>query len=274
MQVKESVLKSEGPADSRLKREIDSFDGIWRGGYYEGDPLDPMAKSTYRELGFMSVLHLTYLACIKPYINAETVACEIGPGRGAWTKCMLEAKEIWCLDALSAKHNGFWEYVGHAPQAKYFQVEDFSCKMLPENAFNYLFSFGCLCHVSFEGITAYMTNLFSKLKPGAQCFILVADYEKLNRAVDNMEKLSLVRLLPPKLRPLGRLGLSLLYKTVKKGYKLGKLPLDEDKVPSPGRWYHAGTDRTCAMLTKLSYRVIQPDMNLNYRDPVIHFTKD
>jgi len=28
------------------------------------------------------------------------------------------------------------------------------------------------------------------------------------------------------------------------------------------------------MLGRLSYRIIQPDMGVNHRDPVIHFTKD
>ena len=268
------VRHGQGAVESRLKDEIGSFEQIWKGGYYEGDPLDPMSRSTYREMGFMSVLHVTYLMCIKPYINSETVACEIGPGRGAWTKCMLGAKEIWCMDALSAEHNGFWKHVGRAPHVQYFKVEDFECKMLPENRINFLFSFGCLCHVSFEGITAYMTRLFSKLRPGAQCFILVADYEKYNRAVDNLDRLSVVNALPAKLRPLGRLYMSLLYSTVRKDRKARKVPMDTDSIPTPGRWYHAGVDRTCEMLTRLSYRVVQPDMNVNFRDPVIHFTKD
>jgi len=63
---------------------------------------------------------------------------------------------------------------------KYFQVDDFSCSILPDNHFDYMFSFGCLCHVSLEGITAYAQNLFGKLKPGANCFWMIADYAQLN----------------------------------------------------------------------------------------------
>jgi hypothetical protein len=29
----------------QLAAELDSFQTIWRGGYYEGDPLDPMTQS-------------------------------------------------------------------------------------------------------------------------------------------------------------------------------------------------------------------------------------
>ena len=40
--------------------------------------------------------------------------------------------------------------------------------MLPEDYFNYMFSFGCLCHVSFEGISEYAENIFPKLQIGAR----------------------------------------------------------------------------------------------------------
>jgi hypothetical protein len=63
--------------------KIGGFSKIWPGGYFEGDPLDPLSKSSYKSLGWMSVLHATYLRCIKPYINEDTVALEIGAGRGA-----------------------------------------------------------------------------------------------------------------------------------------------------------------------------------------------
>ncbi len=49
--------------------------------------------------------------------------------------------------------------------------------MLPDNKFSYLFSFGCFCHISFDGITEYMKKLFPKLREGANCFVMVADYE-------------------------------------------------------------------------------------------------
>jgi len=47
-----------------------------------------------------------------------------------------------------------------------------------------MFSFGCLCHVSFDGITAYAQNLLPKLKSGAHCFWMVGDYKKFNAAIE------------------------------------------------------------------------------------------
>ena len=133
----------------------------------------------------MSILYATYLKCIKPYIHNQTVALEIGPGRGSWTKSMLHAKEIQVLDAKSEEQNRFFEYLDHPSNVKYHHVKDFSCSMLEDNYFTYMFSFGCLCHVSFDGITQYASNIYAKLKPGTDCFWMVADYDKYEQALAN-----------------------------------------------------------------------------------------
>ena len=174
---------------SDLKKEIARFEGLWEGGYYEGDPLRFLSRSNYGSYGYISILHATYLLCIKPYIKPETIALEIGPGRGGWTKALLPAKEIWALDALSAEYNQFYEYLNHPKNVKYIQVEDFSCKDLPENYFDYMFSFGCLCHVSFEGTTEYAKNLFDKLKSGANVSGLWRTRKNIKEFLDDFENL-------------------------------------------------------------------------------------
>lgn len=263
----------------RDRKELQSFQQIWHGGYYEGDPLDPMTPSTYGNTGYMSILHATYLACIKPYVNQDTVALEIGPGRGAWTKSLLDAKQVWCLDALSAEHNGFWEYLNHPNNVQYIQVSDYSCSMLPDDSFTYLFSFGCLCHISFESVEAYMHNLYPKLKAGAHGFIMIADYDKYNAYLDQWERLNIGRAFanskgywPMRLLWNLTFGLRrLLTGSSKTAHQ--RLDKNEDNAPRPNRWYHSGVDRTCAMLQAVGYRVIDPDIGTNYRDPIIHFVK-
>lgn len=255
----------------RLADEIKSFQGLWHGGYFEGDPLDSMAKSKYGHLGFMSVLHVAYLRCIKPFVNAETVVLEIGPGRGAWTRAMLGAREVWCLDALPEEHNRFYEYLGHPAHVRYIQVTDFSCSMLPDDYFDYNFSFGCLCHISFEGITEYAGNLFRKLREGSNCFWMIADYDKYNRAQRSLKELAVASsVIPP-----GNLFAPLRWLVNLRLAKAGRhqLQTDEDQGPAPGRWYHAGIERTCSMLERIGYRVIDEDVGVNHRDPVIHFVK-
>lgn len=218
--------------------------------------------------------------CIRPYVKENSVVLEIGPGRGAWTKTFLKAREIWCLDALSAEHNKFWEYVGRADKIKYIKVDDFSCSELPDNHFNYLFSYGTLCHVSFEGISEYMRNIYPKLKKGSECFIMIADYEKHNAAINNLNSLSALRILefltPKKWHD--RLFLDYAKKHLEKMFfakisNLSPINLTEDNVPRPGRWYNAGIKRTCDLLQNIGYHINDPDVCASHRDPIIHFSK-
>lgn len=256
---------------TKLEAELDSFSGLWRHGYFEGDPLDPIAKSGYGQLGFISILHATYLRCIKPYINDRTVALEVGPGRGTWTRGMLQSKEVYALDALPESHNRFYEHLEHPRNVKYFQVKDFECTFLPDNYFTYMFSFGCLCHVSFEGIAKYAINLYPKLAAGSNCFWMIADYDKYNRAISNLNSLSYWNILMSKRRMYS------LVRWVPK-YLMGRrkpplLNVNEDDEPRPGRWYNAGIDRTCSMLKEVGYTIVDPDVGTCLRDPIIQFLK-
>lgn len=259
---------------SKLQTELSGFGKIWKGGYFEGDPLDPLSKSTYEQVGYISVIHATYLRCIKPFISPQTFALEIGPGRGAWTKTLLSAKEIYVMDALSAEHNNFFEYIGPARNIKYLQVKDFSCEDLPDDYFDFMFSFGTLCHVSFEGIEEYAQNLYKKLKPGANCFWMIGDYEKYNRVVGNLTKYSIVRRLLPERTPWkSRIGTLLSEKFFFRNSELSQRSVDLNENPMPGRWYDSGTERTTTMLKSFGYEVLDTDVGTCPRDPIIHFRK-
>jgi hypothetical protein len=261
---------------TRLDEELNSFTGLWSGGYYEGDPLDPLGRSSYGELGFMSVLHATWLRCIKPYVGCETIALEIGPGRGAWTKTLLPCREIWALDALSAEHNGFYEYLGAPDNVTYVQVTDFSCRDLPLDHFTYMFSFGALCHVSFEGMCAYAQNLFPRLKSGADCFWMFADYDKYNRAVASLDVLSCFERavsVPSTLRGWRHRVANLLVRNAIARQRPNCLVWDGDSTPAPGRWYHAEGGRVYEMLERTGYVVLDEDVGTSLRDPIVHFMK-
>ena len=256
---------------TRADREIASFEGLWPGGYFEGDPLDPMAPSTYGRLAYLSVLHATYLVCIRPYVDETTIALELGPGRGAWTRTMLHAKEVWAVDVLPSAETGFHEYVGRHPHVHYVQARDFSLSELPDDYFSYVFSFGCLCHVSFDGITEYVTRLWGKLKPGAHGFILVSDYDQYNRWLDEAPRLTVARAFAH-----GRRALPARFAIRMTGAWRPRHPRKdphESNEPSPGRWYHAGRARTCQLLSDAGFVVLDPDVGTVRRDPIIHFEK-
>lgn len=258
----------------RHKSEIALFRELWKGGYFEGDPLDPMAHSGYGHFGYLSSLHATYLRCIKPYVNENTVVLEIGPGRGAWTKCFVErkAKRIWALDALPAEHNGFWEYVGRSSQITYCQVEDNLCAPVPDESIDYFFSFGTFCHISPPNINDYFNSIYRKMRAGAVGFVMIADYAKFNSMLEKESKLSISRsFVGRRLLPI-RVLWAIIF-SVFKTHKVERLSAQEEDMPKPGRWYHLGTERAVTMLQEAGFKVLDPDVGVNHRDPIIHFEK-
>lgn len=260
--------------DHRLLAEIDSFQEIWRGGFFVADPLDPLAPRWLESM--TGHYHVIYLACIRQWVGPDSNVLEIGCGRGAWTRSLLGAKEVTCVDVLSAEHNGFWNYIGPADNVRYHQVEDFELSMLDSHSIDYVFSYDALCHVSFAGISRYVRSLRRVMRPGAVGFLMVADYRKYNAFVEAPGRHNALLALLPKHRypAIRRLGGALV-----KGYstwharRLGiqSKRLDEDDTPIPGRWYHAGAEETSNILRTAGFTVVDEDMSVDPRSPVIHF---
>ena len=86
--------------NEKLKKEIKSFQTIWKNGYRTGYS----AKRNQRG--------------VEEYIkkNMKGKCClEIGCGGGQWSKFIYNLNifdKIYCIDVLSEEHNQFWKYVG------------------------------------------------------------------------------------------------------------------------------------------------------------------
>jgi hypothetical protein len=261
-------------SERSVHSEISAFNDVWHGGYFEGNPLDPVSKSSYKRTGYLSVLHATFLGCIKPYIKADSLVLEFGPGRGAWTRCMLSAKEVWCLDAKSMEDNKTDLYLGQPKNLIYHKVNDFSCSVLPDDYFTYVFSFGTFCHISFDGLSQYAQNMFPKLRKGAHCFWMLSDYDQFNQVSNKFEHYDILsRTLPPFF-----LRLLELYNRLCSYNVIGRpfLPLLDKQEPEgvrPGRWYNNDLERVVRLLDNIGYDVIENDMGFVPRDPIVHFMK-
>jgi phospholipid N-methyltransferase len=270
-------------AEFSVSEMVGLWRGFWKGGYWEGDPLDPFGRSSYAQMGFVSVIHAIHQACIKPNVAAGSRVLEIGPGRGAWTKTMLGAKEIWCLDVNTAEHNGFWQHVGaeHREKVRYLQVSDFACGELPADHFDFLFSYGTFCHIPVEGQQQYLRNLLGKMRKGALAAIMIADYDKYNAAVRAHGNLAVaLRRYPAglafgrKLFDVGRALLEIAYLVTGRrppGVFFDPMGL-RDKASidrGQGAWFHAGIDETCRYAQSVGWEIVSRDVGLCVRDPLL-----
>ena len=260
----------------KLLAELDSFRDLWQGGFFVADPAQVLAPYWFECM--MGHYHVIYLACIRPWITPRTHVLELGCGRGAWTRLFLAAKQVTCVDALSAEHNAFYAYVGQTDNVRYHQVNDFSLDMIPDDSITYVFSYDALCHVSFAGVAAYVRSLQRVMKHGAHGFLMVADYRKYNAFVEALGRTNaLVALLPKRRYPLvRRAGGELIRRySVWDARRRGvhARSLDEDDLPRPGRWYHAGAAETCELLCDVGFTVLDEDMGVDPRSPIIHFRR-
>ena len=259
---------------------FDKFSQAWKGGYFEGDPLDPMASSGYGPYGYNSILYTVYLLCIRDYVNPQTTVLEIGPGRGAWTKAILNCgcKFVYAVDAAPAEHTHFWQYVGVTDRAKYIEAKDFTLSGVPDDSVDHFFSFGVFCHLKPEMCEAYLSSLAQKMRTGSHGFLMIADYDKYNYCLDHADQFSINRFLASRKALLpARIGYWLSWTFFRSKVDLTRVSkaedLDASRDLSTTGWYHWGIDRACAAIRREGFEVINRDMEVVSRDPLIHFVK-
>jgi SAM-dependent methyltransferase len=248
--------------------EVAAFDGIWPGGYFEGDIKNPHGVSGYSaidlnngyidqkkiridrqilsvELGYLNTLYVTYLLCLRNKVKGKTVL-EIGPGRGAWSKVILEegADKLYALDALSSTHNGFFEYVDpqqiFRERVEYFQVSDFNCGLPQGTMVDFFFSFGCFCHIRRPGTAEYFQNIFKVMKSGAEGYVMISDYKKMYQNV---------------------------------GGVFNEAEFSEGGSGTGVPWAHHGTEWFCNMIENIGFTVLDQDIGCNVRDPIVYFRR-
>lgn len=261
---------------------FEQFQETWEGGYYEGDPMDPMGGSSYGLYGYIGTLHAVYLACIRPYVGKDTVALEIGPGRGAWSKTILarNCKRLYAVDAAPAEHTRFWDHVGHNERATYVVTKDFELSDIPDNSIDFFFSFGVFCHLPQEMCESYVRTLARKMKPGANGFVIYADFDKYNRCLDEYGRTSLKRYFDRQKRLIWlpvRWGYAAAWSLFRSKidlpriYKEGGDNLRDEKGRAP--WFHWGVENACRAFESAGFEVIDPDIEAINRDPATHFRK-
>jgi phospholipid N-methyltransferase len=258
------------------------FSFTWEGGYYEGDVRDPMGSSTLGVFGYNSVLYTTYLACIRPYVEKGATVLEIGPGRGAWSKPILDqgAGILYAVDAASAEHTGFWKYVGNDARAKWIVSEDFNLSEIPDNSVDFVFSIGCFCHLRPEMCEAYVEAIARKMKPGANAIIGYADFDQYMRVVSHPEQNSLLRFFLEQKRKVWaptKLAYFFTWRLFRRRMDLQHVSKEkaDNLTDAAGRasWYHWGVEAATAAVKRAGLDLVEADLGAISRDPLMHFRK-
>lgn len=139
------------------------FVKAWGIGYVEpwgchGVPLNDFVKMT-----------------IAPFCNKEHVALEVGCGRGIWTANCLSPnfKRVVCLDVIPKS-----DWIAKLPNVEYVELPDrnFSCLGVEDDSIDFVWSYGCFCHLTMDAVREYLRSLFKKAKSGANLVIMFGNW--------------------------------------------------------------------------------------------------
>lgn len=116
---------------------------------------------------------------ITPFVTPETVAMEVGPGGGRWTRYLLNAKSIILVDIVPQ----FYDYIkGRFPEAahkiSFYESSGSELGGIETGSVDYLLTFDAFVHIEPPGIREYLLEIQRVLKPGATAIIHYGDIGK------------------------------------------------------------------------------------------------
>jgi SAM-dependent methyltransferase len=116
---------------------------------------------------------------VLPYVSADKVALEIGPGGGRWTRHLLGFSQLYAVeyypDLLAELRRNF----GKFPNIKFINNNGSDFPGVDDGAIDFCFSFGVFVHLDFHIIEAYLDNLKRVMKPQGHVVLHYSDMNKI-----------------------------------------------------------------------------------------------
>lgn len=206
-------------------------------GYDSGDILAPVPSSVRlrEEVLTGGSYRDAFHRAVFPYLWPNSVVLEMGPGKGSWTRAILQHIPEGRLETIDFVDVRPWlkpeEYGG---RLVCHQAEDFSFSCVGDGAFDFFFSFGVLCHHTIEQIQEVLTSTLPKMKRGGVAVHHYGDWEKFLES--------------------GRMV---------------HFPSLNDQPDTESWWPSNNAASMAAAAEAAGWRVINPDINLFKRDGLI-----
>ena len=117
-----------------------------------------------------------------PYLRPEFKVLELGPGRGSWSRALLHYLTAGELHTVDFQDVRAWlkpeKYQG---RLVCHQTSDSLFSFLPDNYFDFFWSFGVLCHNNTTNIQEIMKHVLPKMKRGALSVHEYSNWDKLEK---------------------------------------------------------------------------------------------
>jgi hypothetical protein len=183
-----------------------------------------------------------FLEAVKPYLTPASIVLELGPGRGSWSRAILQhipEGQLYTADFVETRK---WlnpeRYAGRLTS---FRVEDNSFSCFQNDYFDFFWSFGVLCHQNPHNISEILTNCLGKMKRGGIAVHQYADWQKLDQF----------------------------------GWRKGRVPERFKTLPDAEIWWPRNSREQMATVAKLAgWTVVSEDLGLLERDGMICLRRD
>jgi ubiquinone/menaquinone biosynthesis C-methylase UbiE len=119
-----------------------------------------------------------------PYVKADHIAIEIGPGGGRWTKYLLGFGKVYAVDYHNELLSELRRRHGYRRNLEYIKNDGNNFPGVPAASADYLFSFGTFVHLDFPIIEGYLDNIREVLRPGGNAVIHYSDMTKIMAKLD------------------------------------------------------------------------------------------
>ena len=103
---------------------------------------------------------------------------EIGSGGGRWTRYLLPARRLYCVDVNPEMFHYILGRLGPQPNLSFVRTQGTDLPGIEPESIDLVFTFGTFVHLEAEFIDGYLKSIRDVIKPDADVLIHYSDKEK------------------------------------------------------------------------------------------------
>lgn len=174
---------------------------------------------------------------LRPHLRPDSKVLELGPGKGSWSRAILKFIPSGELHTVDFQDVTRWlDPLAFSGRLVCHQTPDNTFGGVPDDYFDFFWSFGVLCHNEVASIRDILIHARRKVKTGGLSVHQYGDWEKLDQY----------------------------------GWRKGKVPEDFKTKPDDEIWWPRNDQATmCRVAKEAGWEVIAADQGLLRRDSII-----
>lgn len=115
---------------------------------------------------------------VLPFVASHKTVLEIGPGGGRWTRFLLEARLVWCVDIHEEMFAVLRQRFGRRPNLRCYRTAGTELDGIEAGSVDFVFSFGTLVHLDPALVEGYLRSLRRVVRPAADLVLQYSEKRK------------------------------------------------------------------------------------------------